>query len=527
MPLTWLTLAADHALWGLNPFGYHLTNVLLHAANAVLFFWIALRLLPREAGAPLAAAAAALFFALHPLRVESVAWVTERRDVLSALFLLFCVLAYGERGARPEAGSRLYLASLFFFSLSLLCKSSGMMLPLVLLALDLHPLRASGSPPVRRIVEKIPFFAFSAFAAATAFRAQEKLTALWSGERYTWKDVLTQPGYRIFFYLQKTAAPFGLSPFYPYVPAADFFDPPFLAAAIGVLTLSAAIAAGARRRPGLATAWLIHLILLVPYLGLVQFGNQIAADRFTYLSSLPLAVLFGALAGRIARVDRRLVALPLFLPAGLGVLTFQQCLVWKDSMTLWTHALRLDPQSHIAWRQRGEAQEERGDLDGAWSDYSRAIELEPQKIIARLKRGTLGTKLGRWEEAERDFAAALPVDPNYSPAVLLRGRLRERMGRIAEAASDYEKALQLRPRDLFGHLRRGALQWKRGDERGARQEFEFVLRHRKITSTARMAEGHLLAMQGDLAGAIRAYGQALSLEPNLVEAYYWSFAKLK
>src|SRR5256886_249736 len=309
IPLTWMTLGLDYLLWGMNPFGYHLTSLLLHAANAVAFFFVVRRILkralpsPSERGHALAVSAgfAALVFAIHPLRVESVAWVTERRDVLSGLFYLSAILVYlraCERGAR---GRGWYWLSVAVFGCALLSKSMVVNLPVVLLILDVYPLRRLGgfvgwwSEPARRIyIEKIPFVLLAAAASAIAVMAQSSVHAAASLAQLSVPGRLAVAAYGLGFYPRKMVVPVNLSPLYELPRTVDPMAPPFILSYALVLAIMAIVLALRRRVPGLPAAWVAYVVVLLPVLGIVQSGPQIAADRYTYLAGLGGAIFAGA-----------------------------------------------------------------------------------------------------------------------------------------------------------------------------------------------------------------------------------------
>src|SRR5881628_957620 len=340
IPLTWMTLGLDYLLWGMNPVGYHLTNLLLHVANAVVFFfvvrWLLTRALssPSERGYALAVSAgvAALVFAIHPLRVESVAWVTERRDVLSGLFYLLTILIYlraCERGAR---GRGWYWLSVAVFVGALLSKSMVVNLPVVLVILDVYPLRRLGgsigwrSEPARRVyVEKIPFVLLAAAASAIAVMAQSSVHAVASLAQLSVPGRVAISTYGLSFYLWKMVVPVNLSPVYELRPPVNPWATPFLLSYGVVLALTAIALALRRRVPGLPAAWVAYIVVLLPVLGIFQSGPQIAADRYTYLAGLGWAVLAGA---GLLSVWRRLpflsTGLVVCILLGLGILTWNQ-----------------------------------------------------------------------------------------------------------------------------------------------------------------------------------------------------------
>src|SRR5437899_6317045 len=309
IPLTWMTFGLDYLLWGMNPLGYHLTNLLLHAANAVVFFFVVLRILtralpnPSERGEALAVSSgvAALVFAIHPLHVESVAWATERRDVLSGLFYLVTILLYLRACERGERGRGWYRLSVAVFVCALLSKSMVVNLPVVLLILDVYPLRRLGgavgwwSEPARRVyVEKIPFVLLAAAASAVALIAQLSHDTMVSVVQLSALGRLALSVYGLSFYLWKTVAPVNLSPLYELPLTVNPWAPPFIVSYGVVLAITAIVLALRRRVPGLLAAWVASVVVLLPVLGIFQSGPQIAADRYTYLAGLGWAILAGA-----------------------------------------------------------------------------------------------------------------------------------------------------------------------------------------------------------------------------------------
>src|SRR5947209_1851113 len=424
IPLTWMTLGLDYLLWGMNPVGYHLTNLLLHAANAVGFFFIVRRLLaralpsPSEHGYALAVSSgvAALVFAIHPLRVESVAWVTERRDVLSGLFYLVAILLYlraCERGAR---GRGWYWLSVAVFGCALLSKSMVVNLPIVLLILDVYPLRRLGgavgwwSEPARRVyVEKIPFVLLAAAASAVALMAQLSHNTMVSVVQLSGLGRLAVSMYGLSFYLWKTVAPVNLSPLYELPPTVNPWAPPFLLSYGLVLAITAIVLAFRRRVPGLPAAWVAYIVVLLPVLGIFQSGPQIAADRYTYLAGLGWAILGGAGLLSCWRSSRRsktgtpatwlLTGIALCVVVGLGVLTWSQAKVWRDSERLWAHTLAIDPNSPLAQNNFGYELYRQGKLAEAIEHYRQALRLKPDYALAHANRGRSLIHEGKLAEA--------------------------------------------------------------------------------------------------------------------------------
>jgi hypothetical protein len=397
-------LGLDYTLWATDPTGYHLTNVILHAANAVAFFFVIRGLLGPTANT--AAAAGALFFAIHPLRVESVAWVSERKDVLSGLFYLLAVLAYLRlRTASGRARFRWLVASLGCFLLGLLAKPWGMALPLALLALDGYPLRRFATEEPRSVlVEKLPYALLSVGALLLTVHVARPVEGMRSLAEHGIAARLAQAAYGLCFYVWKTIVPLGLSPLYVLEPHLDPARPRYVAAVVAVLGVTGTLLALRRPRWALS-ACVVYVALVSPMLGFVQTGPQIAADRFTYLPCLPWAVVLAAAVHRVGIRAAAPVALTL---AVLGVLTFRQTQVWTDSRSLWEHALRLDPENYVAHLNLGTVHT---DDTQAVADFTAAIRLRPGLAMAWYNRGNRRRQLGDLDGAIADLTEAIRLKP--------------------------------------------------------------------------------------------------------------------
>lgn len=454
IPLTWLTLGLDYEIWGMKPKGYHLTSLLFHGFNALLFFFLTAGILRKAAGSngavPVAAAAAgALFFAIHPLRVESVVWITERRDVVAGFFVLLTLIAYLRMQERPR-GSRPYVrwlaVSLFCFACSLLSKAIGMTLPALLLVLDAYPLRRLSRATLRPVlIEKIPYALLSVGAVLLVLSAQQEAGAI--NTETPLISTLMQPGFRVCFYVWKTVAPVALSPLYMYNPTEVLADPSYalcaVAAAVGV---TVGLWRLRRRWPAAAAAWFGYLILIAPMLGIPQIGPHYAADRNTYLACMPFALLFAALlarrrGGHLASAAIGLSALALL--TALGALSYRQTRVWKDSMTLWNHALSVDPDNPFAYNQRGRAWEEQGEYQRAAADYTEAHEREPEDLGYLINRINMRLRTRDFSGALEDCDAMIRLHPQDATAYLMRAGVRRFLPDRSGVIEDLQAALKL------------------------------------------------------------------------------------
>src|SRR2546427_8432752 len=482
IPVTWLSFGLDYVLWGMQPAGYHFTNLLLHAANAVLFYWVARRLLaaaqPDTSRTALraGAAVAALFFAVHPLRAESVAWATERRDVLSALLFLTCVLTYLRAASAEGARRRRLLAlSVAAFAGAVLAKSIVMTLPLLLVVIDWYPLGRLRPLPWSRqargvLLEKVPFLVVGAVGAAVSYWAVRHNELLTSSTKYPLPSRVAMALYSLVFYLSKTVLPIDLSPLYELPPRVDPLAPQFLSAAIVALLLSVTLLALAGRWPaGLAAgAW--YAIVLAPVGRLVHAGFQLAHDRYSYLSCLGFAVLVGGgvawlvgahASGRLRPPHFRASCAALgVLLTTLAALTWLQRQVWRDSESLWTHAMLVTPECSICHDNYGAAivNRERKDPSDALiaiGHFLRALALKPDREKPYGGLGLALLQLNRPLDAEAPLRRAVAQYPTETGPLNNLGMALTQQGRFDEAVPFLRRAVALNERNVVARANLG------------------------------------------------------------------------
>jgi hypothetical protein len=446
IPVTWLTLGFDYAMWGMAPAGYHLTSIVFHAANAAIVYLIARRLLRAAAPATphavmvAAAAVAALFFSIHPLRVESVAWITERRDVVSGLFFLLALLAYLRAWDPGRRTSRWLAISVACFQFGVLSKSIVVTLPVVLLILDVYPLRRLNpsvrtwaTPANRRVfLEKLPYvpmIVLGSFVAISTFGRDGALTSL---ERLSLVDRVTMMSYGAFFYVWKTAVPFGLSPLYELSQTISPLAVQFLVANVGTLSLTLLFVALRRRWPAGLAAWLVYLCILTPVSGAMHNGRHLVADRNTYLACLPWAILVGGalsalLRGRLAGVTGRPMArLASVGIAGwlltLAVVSAHQTTIWRDDESLWRHALVMDARCFSCHHNLGTALMAKGMTAEAIEHFNAAVALRSRSPVPHGALVLAHLASGAPAAAEAELGILRVLDPELaralSPALL-------------------------------------------------------------------------------------------------------------
>jgi len=446
-PIVWLSYAVDYLLWGMNPVGFHLTSLLLHAANAVLVFLLGRRLMrsadseASESSLTIAAAVAALIFALHPLRVEPVAWATARRDLMSGTFFLCALLSYLRS---PEAAPPWRRWTFVFYVLSLLAKPMGIGLPLVLLVLDVYPLRRG-----LQWREKLPYLFPAAVAAALAWRGQVVTGAAASSEVFGPLQRVAQAAYAHAFYLAKTVWPAGLAPMYEHLLHFDPFAPLFLTAGALGLALAATACVFRRRWPALWFGWLSYVVLLAPVLGGVKYGTQLVADRYSYLPCLAVSLLVGGLLLPALRrwPQRRVAMVAGVLLLALGAASRRQLSYWRDSERLYLRVLALDPHQATARNNLGLVLDAKGRTEEALEQYRLALADRPRYAAARNNFGAVLLKSGRLGEAEVQFREALALDPSQSDPYDNLALISASRRRYDEAMELFAAALRVNPSD--------------------------------------------------------------------------------
>jgi Flp pilus assembly protein TadD len=538
VPLTWMSLALDHAVWGMRPLGYHLTSLALHVLNALFVFRLALTLLPRATaltGSPLRAAAtgAALLFALHPLRVESVAWITERRDVLSGAFFLLTLLAYlratGTTGARRR---RLLAGATGLYALAVASKSIVMSLPAVLVLLDLYPLRRLppdprrwGDPDLRPVwIEKLPFAVLGAAAAAVILATH----AAGGQVRYlTPAEWLAKAAYTLWFHVTRTLWPAGLAPLYELPSRLAPLDPPFLAAGLGALGLTALALALARRWPAGLALWAYFALTLAPVASFTHVGVQLTADRYAYLSGVGWTLLGGAGVGVAARAwqaggaTRRAGGLGLGLAAvvilGLGLGTWWQAHVWRSTETLWTHAVTVTPDCGICHESLGSYLMVRGRPVEGLRHLEIAAALRPDRPMAHGKVGQAHEHLGHFAEARRAYERELALRPRAVEARSGLGGILLRDGRPAEALVELRRAVAEAPDHVDTRTKLGLALLAVGEPGEAALHLKLAVAGRPADPVARLALARAYVAVGDRERARAEHDVLRTLDPRLAD----------
>jgi tetratricopeptide (TPR) repeat protein len=462
-PLTWLSLMLGCQLFGPNPGWMHLVNVLLHLANALLLFAV----LKKMTGALWQSAFVAAAFALHPMHVESVAWIAERKDVLSTLFMLLTLAAYIGYVKRPSIFR--YLIALTLFAAGLMAKPMLVTLPLLLLLLDYWPLNrfdpqpaktsgrqnrkpspiGAGRPPAYRImVEKIPFFVLAAASSAVTLVVQRAGGAM-TGIAVVPLHIRIANAFLSYAkYVGKMFWPKNLAVFYPF-DAGSIASWQVAMSVLLLLVISILVIRLGRRRKYLTVGWFWFVITLLPVIGLVQVGKQAIADRYAYIPYIGLfiAIAWG-LPELLWKLPQRKTAMGLSMAISLtvlGIVAHRQASYWQDSATLAWHALEVTQGNYVAYNNRGIAYGDLGRSAEAIGDFSEAIRINPGYDEAYNNLGIIYKRLGHLQEAVDAYKQAIKIKPNYAEAYNNLGNGYSRLGRGTEAIGAYEQAIKIKP----------------------------------------------------------------------------------
>lgn len=539
-PVTWLSLFVDYRLYGPDPGGFHRTNMLIHALTTVLLFLV----LTAMTGSLWKCTLAAALFGIHPLHVESVAWIAERKDVLCGLFWMLTMGSYLWYARKPGIGRYLTVCSLFLLGMA--SKAMIVTLPFLLVLLDFYPLHrviGKGSPPVESspwkraalpvlVLEKLPLILLAAAASAAAVYSQGKAGALVPVDTYGFDARLANAIVSYGSYLVKTLRPTDLSVFYPLPAARPVLE--ILSHGFLLVAISLGVLIGRQRYPYLALGWLWYLGTLVPVIGLVHIGSQAMADRYTYIPLIGIFIVLAWGGADLAAALRLRRPLRMFLSAALilapALLSARQVEVWQNDRTLFSQAVRVVPDNWLAYNNLGTALRGRGDHEasiaairkalavrphyaagynnlgntlmatGAYEEagaqYRKALEIQPDLASAHSNLANSLVAGGKTEDALRHYRIALRIDPSFVDAHYNLGIALVKLGRIDEGLLHLEQSVSLRPNNSDAWNNLGVAQALRGKREEAAASFRRVL---QLNPNHREAKKNLLAMEAETA----------------------------
>ncbi len=560
-PLTWLSLMLDHSLFGLNPSGFHLVNLLFHVINTLLLFLV----LYRMTGEIWPCAFVACLFAIHPLHVESVAWVTERKDVLSSLFWMLTLGAYSYYV--EKRGWQRYSLVLLFFALGLLAKPMVVTLPFVLLLLDFWPLRrfqaitpdnriqaetlkpaATGKdqkkskkkgpsketpegikPAVPRyswslayplLREKIPFFLLIIPSGIATYLAAQNAGAVSTVEAIPLIVRVGNAFIAYITYIGKMIWPINLAVFYPYPQDMVLWQIP--TAALLLIAVTAVVFWLMKKAPYLATGWLWYLGTLVPVIGIVQAGAQAMADRYTYISLIGIFIMIAwgvpDLLKKWPWREKLLIASAALIILCLAILTWKQVGYWRSSITLFNHCLQATEKNYLAHGNIAHALAEEGKHKEALSHCNNAIAIAPG-ALGYLCRANAYRKLGQDQLAIEDYNEAIRMKPDFAESYASRGGTYSNLGQDQLAIEDYSEALRLEPNFAEAYLGRGTAYGKLGQGETAMKDYDEAIRLKPRFAEAYLTRGNAYLKLGQDQQAVKDYSETIRLKPDFTEAY--------
>lgn len=536
-PLTWLSHLLDVELFGLWAGGHHLTSVALHAANAVLLF----TLLRRLAGRFWPAAFVAAWFAWHPLRAESVAWVAERKDVLSTFFGLLSLLAY-ERYVRRERSGRWFVACLIALAASLASKAMFVTMPFLMLLLDVWPLqRFAGLDAARRrstavalALEKLPVFGVVLIIAIATFVSQSDGGAVMLRSEIDAPHRVMNAAVSAMRYVGMLLVPVDLAPYYPHPYARDGRGMPVIlvvVAAIALLAISVVAVAVRRRAPFVGVGWFWFLGMLAPVIGLVQVGSQALADRYTYVPGIGLGIAVAWSADAVTRRSRVarsiVVAVAGVALLAYGVAAHRQVSYWHDSVSLMRRGAEAVPDSFVAHNNLGAALDAGGDFAAAEASYRAALGLSPKHAGANTNLASLLIKTGRADEATPFIEAAIRYEPTFAPAYVARADQHLARGEAEPAYADYAQAIRLKPSEKRAYHNYALALAERGQYDRAKRLWRDALAIDPEYENALNGLGRTLLLTGETDDAYALLRRAIAMNSKNASARYalaWSMA---
>jgi tetratricopeptide (TPR) repeat protein len=530
-PLTWLSLMLDCQLFGSNPGRMHLVNLLLHLANTLLL----LAVLKKMTGSLWPSAFVAAAFALHPMHVESVAWIAERKDVLSTLFLLLTLTAYADYVKRPSVFR--YMAALVLFAMGLMAKPMLVTLPFLLLLLDYWPLDRFAAPRAvktatvfdrrrilyRIIIEKIPFFVLAAVSSIITFLVQRAGGAVIHINALLLKDRVVNAFLSYAKYIGKMFWPENLAAFYPF-DAGSFAFWRVAMCVLLLLVISLFVIRFGRNQRYLPVGWFWFVGTLVPVIGLVQVGEQACADRYTYIPYIGLFIMIAwGLPELLSKWPQRKNALGLsmvIILTTLGIGAHQQVNYWKNSTTLFSHAIEITQNNYTAYNNLGAAYNKLGRYQEAIEAFKQTIRIKPDDAETHYNLGVACYKLGRWQDAEDAYKQSIRIKPNFADAHHALGVAYGRLGRWQEAIEPYKQAIRIKPNYAEAHYNLSVAYDSLGRYQDMAEACKQAIRIKPDYAKAHYNLGVAYVMTGDKGSALEEYKILKTLDAELANKLF-------
>ena len=529
-PLTWLSHILDFQLYGMNAGGHHMTSLLFHITNTLLLFFI----FRRMTGDIWQSGCVATLFALHPLHVESVAWVAERKDVLSTFFWLLTMLAYCRYIEKPVLIR--YFMVLLFFVLGLMSKPMLVTLPFVLLLMDYWPLgriqlgqviksgnvKAQKTSVFHLVVEKIPFFLLTAAASMTAYITQQKGGALTCMDLALLKIQIANALVSYVSYIGKMIWPSQLAIFYPHPGTLPIWES--VGSGLLLISVTVFVVSVWRRFPYLFVGWFWYIGTLVPVIGLVKVGSFAMADRYTYVSLIGLFII---VAWGVSDFFKKWKYQKIFLGVSATIIltaltayTYLQLMHWQNSITLFENAAKVTKNNYLAHNNLGIALEKKGLIDEAIGYYSEALRIKPDYAKALNNMGAALEKKGLIDEAIGYYSEALRIKPDYAKALNNMGAALLKKGSYDEAVLHFKKALKINPQQTDAVNNLANVLFFKGKPGKAICLYREILKIDSENSDAQYNLAYMLSTQGKLDEAVLHYKEAIKINPEYAKAHY-------
>jgi protein O-mannosyl-transferase len=518
-PLVWLSYLADYSIFGLNAGGYHMVNLVLHILSTLLLFW----LFNRMTGALWKSAFVAGFFAFHPLHVESVSWIAERKDVLSAFFWMLTLCLYVYYTEKPDA--KRYLGVVFSFCLALMSKPMVVTLPIIMIILDYWPLGRFKSKKINLLLwqlkEKSPLFVLSFLLVAVTLYPGGNSSSL---KPFPLNERISNAVVSFAMYLEKTLWPFDLTILYPFASHMPLLQ--ITGASLLIIFISVIVFLTAKRMPYLLAGWLWYAVTVLPVLGIIQISlttPYAMADRYHYLPSIGIAIMIAW--GTPALIKRERIRRNFILPVGIAflaimaMLAWKQCGYWRNTVSIFNHALQVTKDNHVAHNNLGIALFAEGKTEEAIHHYNEAIRLTPHDAEPYFNRGTIYDGQGNFRFALDDFNRAVGLKPDYADAYINRGNVYSKQGNYQLAIKDYNKAASLKPDDSEIYYNRGGAYGNLGQYEKAVNEYNQAISMKPDDSESYNNRGAVYAKTGQYQRALSDFSKAISLNPYFTDAY--------
>jgi len=530
-PLTWLSLMLDCQLFGTNAGWMHLVNLLLHIANTLLLFAV----LRKITGSLWPSAFVAALFALHPMHVESVTWIAERKDVLSTLLLLLTLAAYAGYTNRPSVFR--YIAALATFALGLMAKPMLVTLPFVLLLLDYWPLDRLAAPwavktaaiPDRRrilyrvIIEKIPFFALAAVSSVITFIVQKGSGAVPDINALSLQSRVANAFLSYAKYIDKMFWPQDLAVFYP-LDARTIQSWQMVPCALLMIVVSVLAIRFGRKQKYLFVGWFWFVGTFIPVIGLVQVGAQAYADRYTYIPYIGLFIIIAwGLPELLSKWPQRKIALGISMVivlTTLGICAHRQVSYWNNSAALFSHAIEVTQNNYLAYNNLGIAYGSLGRHQDAIETYKQAIRIKPDFVEAHYNLGVAYGKLGREQDEIEAYKQAIRIKPDYADAHYNLGIAYGELSRYQDAVEAYKQAIRIKPDYAEAQSNLGVVYSKLGRHQDAVEAYKQAIRIKPDYAEAQSNLGVAYSKLGRHQDAVEAYKQAIRIKPDYADAHY-------